>query len=146
MEGIDYRRILEILPHRYPFLLIDRVASCTPGERLLAYKNVTFNEDFFNGHFPGNPVMPGVLIIEAMAQAGALLAFLSEDLDITNKVIYLAGIDGARFKRPVRPGDRLDLELTVSKHKGMLWKFSGLATVDGQKAAEAEILAMAADR
>ena len=146
MEGIDYKQILEILPHRYPFLLVDRVTEVTKGERLSAYKNLTFNEDFFNGHFPGNPVMPGVLIVEAMAQAGALLAFLTEPLDISQKVIYLAGVDGARFKRPARPGDRLEMELTVIKHKGTLWKLGAEARVDGQKAAEAELLAMVTDR
>lgn len=146
MEGLDYRQILEILPHRYPFLLVDRVVSVTPGERLLAYKNVTFNEDFFNGHFPGNPVMPGVLVVEAMAQAGALLAYLSEPLDISKKVIYLGGIDGARFKRPVRPGDRLDFDLTVLKHKGPVWKLGAVAKIDGEKSAEAELTAMSIDR
>ncbi|HEY0840691.1 MAG TPA: 3-hydroxyacyl-ACP dehydratase FabZ, partial [Vulgatibacter sp.] len=132
--------------HRYPFLLVDRVVSCTKGERLLAYKNVTFNEEFFNGHFPNNPVMPGVLVIEAMAQAGALLAYLSEPIDISKKVIFLAAVDGARFKRPVRPGDRLDLEMTVLKHKGTLWKLGAEAKIDGQKSAEAELLAMTVDR
>src|SRR5690606_32586841 len=108
-EG-DFRRILEILPHRYPFLLVDRIVEVEPGARILAYKNVSFNEPFFDGHFPGIPVMPGVLMLEALAQAGAILAFLTEPANLETKVMYLAGIEGVRFKRPVRPGDRLDLE------------------------------------
>ncbi len=146
MDSLSYKEILEILPHRYPFLLVDRVTAIVKGERLSGHKNVSFNEPFFNGHFPENPVMPGVLILEALAQAGALLAFITEPLDMSKKVIYLAGVDGVRFRRPVRPGDRLDLELTVVKRKGPVWKLGGLASVDGQKAAEAELIATVADR
>lgn len=144
-EG-DFRRILEILPHRYPFLLVDRIVEVVPGERMLAYKNVSFNEPFFEGHFPDNPVMPGVLTVEALAQAGALLAFLTEPTDMASKVIYLAGIDGVRFKRPVRPGDRLDLEAGIIRRKGPVWKLSGKATVAGALVAEAELTASLAPR
>lgn len=143
---MDIQQITEALPHRYPFLLVDRVVELEPGARIKAYKNVTANEEFFNGHFPGHPVMPGVLIIEALAQAVALLAIRTENFDLSQKVIYLGGIDGARFRRPVRPGDRLDLEGTVIRRKGPIWKMSVVASVDGQKAAEAELIATVADR
>lgn len=134
-------QIREILPHRYPFLLVDRVVEMVPGERIRAYKNVTANEEFFSGHFPGHPVMPGVLIIEAMAQAVALLAATSYGDELKGQVIYLAGVDNARFRRPVRPGDRLDIEGVVVKRKAGLWKLAATATVDGEKAAEAELMA-----
>lgn len=143
---MDIQQISEALPHRYPFLLVDRVVELEPGARIKAYKNVTANEEFFNGHFPGHPVMPGVLIIEALAQAVALLAIRTENFDLSKKVIYLGGIDGARFRRPVRPGDRLDLEGTVIRRKGPIWKTSVIASVDGQKVAEAELIATVADR
>lgn len=147
----DFRKILEILPHRYPFLLVDRIVSVTPGERLLAYKNVSFNENFFEGHFPDNPVMPGVLTVEALAQTAALLAHFTQTdaeggLDTDGKVMYLAGIDGARFKRPVRPGDRLDLEVTIARRRGPVWKMACKATVEGALVAEMEILASLADK
>jgi len=145
-EG-DFRRILDILPHRYPFLLVDRIVEVVPGEKLLAYKNVSFNEPFFEGHFPENPVMPGVLTVEALAQASALLAYFTEPTDVgTSKVMYLAGIDNARFKRPVRPGDRLDLEATLIRRKGQVWKMAGKASVAGNLVAEAELTATIADR
>ncbi|HLV60225.1 MAG TPA: 3-hydroxyacyl-ACP dehydratase FabZ [Fredinandcohnia sp.] len=144
-EG-DFRRILEILPHRYPFLLVDRIVEVEPGARVLAYKNVSFNEPFFEGHFPGNPVMPGVLTLEALAQAGAILAFLTEPANLDSKVMYLAAIDGVRFKRPVRPGDRLDLEATIERRKGPVWKIFGRATIAGTLVAEAHITATLADR
>ncbi len=137
-------QILEILPHRYPFLLVDRVVELEPGARIKAYKNVTMNEDFFNGHFPGHPVMPGVLIVEAMAQAVGLLAAGSEG--VAGKIMYLAGVDGARFRKPVKPGDRLDIEGTVVKRKGPIWKFQAVARVDGEKVAEAELMASLVDK
>ena len=147
MEGLNITQIQEILPHRYPFLLVDRVVSLSKEtQSIRAYKNVTANEEFFNGHFPGHPVMPGVLIVEAMAQACALLAYGSEPFDMRTHVIYLAGLDGVRFKRPVRPGDRLDLECKIVKRKGPLWKLECLALVDGQKVSEAELLATLAER
>ena len=149
MPLMDVLQIQKILPHRYPFLLIDRVVECTPKERLLGYKNVTANEEFFQGHFPGLPVMPGVLIVEALAQAAGLLAYQSDpwtDAEKANKVVYLMALDAVKFRRPVVPGDRLDLEVTLLKQKGPIWKLKGVARVDGNKAAEAEILATVTDR
>jgi 3-hydroxyacyl-[acyl-carrier-protein] dehydratase len=129
------------LPHRYPFLLIDRVLSIDPGKEIVAQKNVTINEPFFPGHYPHHPVMPGVLIIEAMAQAAALLTFKSADKKIDdNTLYYFVGIDGARFKRPVSPGDQLILKVALTRNLRGLWKFSAVAEVDGQVAAEAEIM------
>ena len=138
---MDIHAILEQLPHRYPFLLVDRVLSVEPGKNIVALKNVTINEPFFPGHYPHHPVMPGVLIIEAMAQVAALLSFKSMGSKPDDKsVYYFAGIDGARFKRPVVPGDQLELEIELLGHKRMLWKFGCVARVSGEIAAEAEIL------
>ena len=140
---IDIQEILELLPHRYPFVLVDRVLEITPGQRIVALKNVTINEPFFTGHFPSRPVMPGVLIIEAMAQAAGLLSFKTPELNLTKgSIFYFAGIDHARFKRPVRPGDTLKLEADVLKIVRGVGKFKCRATVDGQLAAEGEILAV----
>jgi len=140
---VDVQEILELLPHRYPFLLVDRVLELTPGERIVALKNVTINEPFFCGHFPGRPVMPGVLIIEAMAQAAGLLSFKTPALNLVKgSIFYFAGIDHARFKRPVRPGDQLHLEAEILKVVRGVGKFKCRATVDGQLAAEGEILAV----
>jgi len=139
--AMDIHQILEHLPHRYPFLLVDRVLECLPGERILAYKNVTINEPFFPGHYPHHPVMPGVLVIEALAQAAAILSFKTLGGKPDDKsVYYFVGIDGARFKKPVTPGDRLMLEVSILANKRGLWKFAGRAVVDGQLAAEAELL------
>ncbi len=138
---MDVTEIQKLLPHRYPFLLVDRITELDVGKRVVGYKNVTANEDFFNGHFPGHPVMPGVLILEALAQAGALLAIKSADYDPKRQVIYLMGIDNAKFRKPVTPGDKLSLTLTVLKHKMSVWKLKGVATVDGETVAEAEFLA-----
>jgi 3-hydroxyacyl-[acyl-carrier-protein] dehydratase len=143
---MDLLEIQKLLPHRYPFLLVDRVTEIEPGKRLVAFKNVTINEPFFNGHFPGHPVMPGVLIVEAMAQAAALLAYKSEGMDPAQKITYLMGIDNARFRKPVVPGDRLQFEIQVLRHKGPIWKQRGVATVDGVKVAEAEFLATVVDK
>jgi 3-hydroxyacyl-[acyl-carrier-protein] dehydratase len=142
---IDIREIEQILPHRYPFLLVDRVIEVVPGQKLIAYKNVTINEPFFNGHFPGHPVMPGVLILEALAQASALLAVKSGGSG-KDKVIYLMGVDNARFRKPVVPGDRLQLEVEIVRQKGAIWKEKGTATVDGVRVAEAEFMATVVDR
>ncbi len=134
--------ILQILPHRFPFLLVDRIVEFDPPHRCLAYKNVTFNEPFFQGHFPETPIMPGVLTLEALAQTGAILAMKSDGLTIENNVIFLAGIEHARFKRPVIPGDRLDLDVSqVKRRQGKLWRIKGIASVDGDTVAETEFLA-----
>ncbi len=143
---MDLLEIQKLLPHRYPFLLVDRVTEIVPGQKLVGFKNVTINEPFFQGHFPGHPVMPGVLIVEALAQAAALLAYKSEGIDPEQKVTYLMGVDGARFRKPVVPGDRLQLQVEVLKHKGAIWKQKGTALVDGQKVAEAEFLATVVDK
>jgi 3-hydroxyacyl-[acyl-carrier-protein] dehydratase len=143
---MDIQEIQQLLPHRYPFLLVDRVVEIVPGQKLVAYKNVTMNEDFFNGHFPGHPVMPGVLILEALAQATAILAYKTESMDPSRKVTYLMGVDGARFRKPVVPGDRLQLNIEVIRHKGAIWKTKGTATVDGAKVAEGEFLATVVDK
>lgn len=142
MTAISHERILSLLPHRYPFLLVDRVLEMEVGQRVVAIKNVTFNEPFFQGHFPGRPVMPGVLIIEAMAQAAALLAFESDPAEPgQERVVYLAGIDDARFKRPVVPGDVLRLEASVERIVRNIGKFRCKATVEGTLAAEATLIA-----
>jgi 3-hydroxyacyl-[acyl-carrier-protein] dehydratase len=143
---MDIQEIQQLLPHRYPFLLVDRVVEIVPGQKLVAFKNVTMNEPFFNGHFPGHPVMPGVLILEALAQATAILAYKSEGMDPTRKVSYLMGVDGARFRKPVVPGDRLQLQVEVIRHKGAIWKTKGTALVDGVKVSEGEFLATVVDK
>jgi 3-hydroxyacyl-[acyl-carrier-protein] dehydratase len=142
---IDAVGILNSIPHRYPFMLVDRVLELEPGRRVVAIKNVTFNEPFFQGHFPGAPVMPGVLIIEAMAQAGAVL-LLHDMADRTEKLVYFTGIDKARFRRPVGPGDQLRFTLEVLKLRRTTCKMKGLAEVDGKRVAEAEILSALVDR
>ena len=144
---LDVEGIQRLLPHRPPFLLVDRVVAFEKDRALTAIKGVTMNEPFFTGHFPGHPVMPGVLILEALAQAGALLACLSiEEAERAEKVTYLMGIDGARFRKPVVPGDRLELRVEVTKHKGAVWKQDAKALVDGQVVAEAAFMAMLADK
>jgi len=144
---LDIQSIKEYLPHRYPFLLVDRVVEVEPGKRLLAIKNVTFNEPFFTGHFPGQPIMPGVLIIEALAQATGLLAGNSmPGIMGKGKTYYLVGLDKVRFKRPVVPGDRLSLEAVYLRHKRNIWAFSCRAEVDGELVASAEIMCAAAEQ
>ncbi|MFN0061355.1 MAG: 3-hydroxyacyl-ACP dehydratase FabZ [Myxococcaceae bacterium] len=143
---MDVLQIQKLLPHRYPFLLLDRVVEIQAGQKLVALKNVTVNEPFFEGHFPGHPVMPGVLILEALAQASAILAYKSSGMSPEDKVTYLMGIDGARFRKPVVPGDRLDLVVSVVKNKGAIWKTKGEAFVDGNKVSEAEFLATVVDK
>jgi len=143
---LDVEDIMRLLPHRPPFLLVDRVVELEPGKRLVAWKSVTMNEPFFTGHFPGHPVMPGVLILEALAQAAALLAMKSLTPEQgANKITYLMGIDGARFRRPVVPGDRLELAVEITRAKGAVWKERAEARVDGELAAEADFMAMLAD-
>lgn len=137
---MDIHKILKQLPHRYPFLLVDRVLSIDKGKTILALKNVTINEPFFEGHFPHRPVMPGVLMLEALAQAAALLAFDALDTSPDeNSVYYFAGIDGARFKRPVEPGDQLMLQVELLRMKAGIFKFKARATVEGELAVEAEL-------
>jgi len=141
MTTMDIHQILQRLPHRYPFLLVDRVVELEKNVRILALKNVTINEPFFAGHFPHRPVMPGVLILEAMAQASALLSFASMDLDPgDDTVVYFAGIDGARFKRPVEPGDQVMLESVIDRVRAGIYKYKAKATVGGELAAEAELM------
>jgi 3-hydroxyacyl-[acyl-carrier-protein] dehydratase len=138
---LDIHQIKKYLPHRYPFLLIDRVLSANASESLVALKNVTYNEPFFEGHFPSRPVMPGVLITEALAQACALLASIDrDDIDTENRVYYFTGIDKARFKRPVEPGDQLIFEVELVRKIKNMWKCKGVAKVDGDVAASAELM------
>ena len=139
--SLDIHGILNQLPHRYPFLLIDRVLSCVPGKSITALKNVTMNEPYFTGHFPQRPVMPGVLIVEAMAQATGILAFLTVGAKPDDNTLYVfAGIDKARFKRPVEPGDQIIIEATLVKRRSSIWKFQANATVDGKVVASAELM------
>lgn len=138
---IDIHEILKRLPHRYPFLLVDRVSVLEPGKTIKALKNVTINEPYFMGHFPQRPVMPGVLILEALAQASAILGFETQGKVLDDKtVVYFVGIDNARFKRPVEPGDQLELESTILRHKSGIFKFATRALVGGELAAEAELM------
>lgn len=139
---MDIQKIQSLLPHRYPFLLVDRVVESEPGKRLVAIKNVTVNEPFFQGHFPKKPVMPGVLLIEAMAQATGLLAMESSDVP-KEAIYYLVGVDKARFKSPVVPGDQVRLEVEVLKHRREIWVFAAEAKVDGKMVASAEIMCTA---
>jgi 3-hydroxyacyl-[acyl-carrier-protein] dehydratase len=141
MAELDSLPLLDYLPQRYPLMMIDRVLECEPGKRILALKNVSNNEPHFPGHFPGHPIMPGVLILEAMAQAAGILVFRTRgNKPDANTVYYYAGIDKARFKRPVVPGDRLEVEALILGRKRSIWKFACVARVDGAVAAEAEIL------
>lgn len=141
MSEISIRQILEILPHRYPFLLVDRVIACTPFESITAIKNVTMTEPFFQGHFPGKPIMPGVLILEAMAQATGLLAFHSHQTTSKSKnIYYLVGVDKARFKRPVEPGDQLQLEAQIQRRIRGIYKFSATARVGTELVSSAEFM------
>lgn len=141
METLDIHEILNHLPHRYPFLLIDRVTECKPGEYLIGYKNVTYNEPYFTGHFPQRPVMPGVLILEALAQATGILAFRTVGkVPDENSLYYFVGVDNARFKQPVNPGDQLVLKVTYIRQKRGIWKFDGEASVDGKVVCSAELM------
>ena len=144
--AIDIDRILQILPHRWPFVLVDRVTEIIPGERITGHKCVTIGELWFQGHFANRPIMPGVLIVEALAQIGGILAYATEPFDASNSLMYFLGIDKAKFRRPVRPGDRLDLDVTVMHHRTNVWKFRGEAFVDGTLCAGAELLASVVDR
>ena len=141
VSAIDIKEIIRLLPHRYPFLLVDRILAVEKEKSITGLKNVTINEPFFQGHFPTDPIMPGVLILEGMAQAGGILAFHSLPEMVGEKLIYFAGIDKVRFRQPVVPGDQLIFEMAVLKQKGKIWKMSGKAKVDDSLVAEAELIA-----
>jgi len=146
---MDVVEIQEILPHRYPFLLVDRVISLDKGENIVAFKNVSISEPVFQGHFPGHPIYPGVMILEGLAQAGGLLAFQSMELskeEVKEKVVYFMSIDKAKFRKPVRPGDRLEYRVSVIKRKGSIWMLDGKAYVDDQLVSEAQLKAMVVDK
>ncbi len=141
MKSLDINQIKEYLPHRYPLLLVDRVLDWESGKSITAIKNVTINEEFFNGHFPHKPVMPGVLMIEALAQTAALLSFLTMGVKPDDSsVVYFVGIDGARFKRPVEPGDQLKMTVDILRNARGIWKYKANGTVDGQVVVEAELM------
>jgi 3-hydroxyacyl-[acyl-carrier-protein] dehydratase len=146
MIEFDIQQVMKYLPHRYPFLLIDRVIECTVGESLTALKNVTINEPFFQGHFPDQPIMPGVLVIEALAQATGLLSFCSMQADHNKKLYVLVGIDKARFRGQVLPGDQLHLQVSLKRNMRGILMFEGKALVEGKVVAEAELMCSAQDR
>jgi len=148
---LDVVEIQKILPHRYPFLLLDRVTEVKIGDKIEAYKNISISEPVFQGHFPGHPIYPGVMILEGMAQAGGILAFQSmidkePDLDVETKVVYFMSIDKAKFRNPVVPGDKLTYDIGLIKNKGPVWVFDGKSYVDGKLVAEAELKAMIVDK
>jgi 3-hydroxyacyl-[acyl-carrier-protein] dehydratase len=146
MTMMNIQEVMRHLPHRYPFLLVDRVLECEAGKNIVALKNVTMNEPHFPGHFPHYPVMPGVLILEALAQTAAILSYVTEKkIPDENSVVYFAGIDGARFKKPVVPGDQLILKVEILRNMRGIWKYATRAEVDGEVAAEAEMMAALRD-
>jgi len=142
---INIGEIFKILPHRYPFLLVDKILECKLGESIKGLKNVTINEPFFQGHFPGQPIMPGVLILEAMAQVGGILAYLSNEEEMKNRLFYFIGLDRVRFRKTVVPGDQIIFDLTMLKRKMKMYIMAGRATVDGKLVAEAELMAAMSD-
>jgi 3-hydroxyacyl-[acyl-carrier-protein] dehydratase len=143
---IDIGKILEILPHRYPFVMVDRVTEIVPQKSIRGHKMVSYNEPWFPGHFPGRPIMPGVLIIEALAQIGGILAYASEPFDTTTSLMYFLGVDKAKFRHTVAPGDKLDLFVEIVHHRSNVWKLRGEATVEGTLCAQGELLASVVDR
>lgn len=146
MKTLDIKDIMSFLPHRYPFLLIDKIIDYDPGKRVTALKNVTLNEPHFQGHFPQVPVMPGVLILEAMGQAGGVLAHVSLPEKMHGRLVYFTGIDKARFRQPVVPGDQLILECKLLNMRSKAMRMSGIASVDGKKVAEAELMAIIGEK
>ncbi len=145
-ETIDIQRIMKLIPHRYPFLLVDRIIDYVPDQYAIGLKNVTMNEPHFMGHFPGAPVMPGVLIIEAMAQTAGILVMHSLGLEVENRLVYFMTIDETRFRKPVTPGDTLHIHVVKERSRGMVWKFKGEAKVDGVLCAEATFSAMIVEK
>jgi 3-hydroxyacyl-[acyl-carrier-protein] dehydratase len=143
---VDIAKILEILPHRYPFVMVDRVTELVSGKSIRGHKMVSYNEPWCEGHFPGRPILPGVLIIEALAQIGGILAYASEPFDSTTSLMYFLGLDKAKFRHTVTPGDKLDLFVEVVHHRSNVWKMRGEATVDGTLCAQGELLASIVDR
>ncbi len=143
---IDIGKILELLPHRYPFVMVDRVTEIIAGKTIRGHKMVSCNEPWCEGHFPGRPIMPGVLIIESLAQIGGILAYATEPFDVRTSLMYFLGIDKAKFRHAVTPGDRLDLFVEVMHHRSNVWKMRGEATVDGVLCAQGELLASIVDR
>jgi len=143
---LDIQGIMKLIPHRYPFIMIDRILEILPREKIVALKNVTINEPFFQGHFPESPIMPGVLIIEAMAQAGAVLAAKSLDKELRDPLIFFMGMDKVKFRKPVTPGDQLIFEITFLKRRGKVFKMAGIACVEKKIVAEAELMATFGER
>jgi len=144
---LSIQDVMNLLPHRYPFLLIDRILEFEPGKRVVGLKNVTINEPFFQGHFPGHPIMPGVLLLEAMAQTGGVLALKSiPEEEVKKKVLYFMSIDKAKFRKPVTPGDQVRFELDMIRERGAVKSFKAVATVDGAVVAESEMMAMIVDK
>ncbi len=143
---LDIHQILSILPHRFPFVMVDRVTEVIPKQSIRGHKGVSYNEPWFQGHFPQRPIMPGVLILESLAQIGGILAYASDPFDATTSLMFFLGVDKAKFRRTVEPGDRLDLYVEVLHHRSNVWKLRGEASVDGSLCAEAELLASVVDR
>ena len=146
ITSVDIKRILQMIPHRYPMLMVDKVVDMTLGQSAVGIKNVTINEPFFQGHFPSEPVMPGVLVVEAMAQTACVLVVSTFGAESEGKLVYFMSIDGVRFRRPVVPGDRVELHVQKVQSRANVWKFSGKAIVEGKVAAEATFAAMIRDR
>jgi 3-hydroxyacyl-[acyl-carrier-protein] dehydratase len=146
LTAVDIRRILQMIPHRYPMLMVDRIVELNLDKSAVGIKNVSINEPFFQGHFPSEPVMPGVLIVEAMAQTAAVLVVATFGPESEGKLVYFMSIDGVRFRRPVMPGDRLELHVEKAQSRGNVWKFDGKAMVEGKVAAEATFAAMIRDK
>ncbi|MYJ72904.1 MAG: 3-hydroxyacyl-ACP dehydratase FabZ [Rhodospirillaceae bacterium] len=142
---LDIQRILEVLPHRYPFLMVDRMEDVVRGESAVGIKNVSVNEPYFQGHFPGSPVMPGVLVIEAMAQTAGILVIETLGPEMEGKLVYFMSIENARFRKPVRPGDRMRIQVVKRHARKLVWKFDGVCRVDGEVVAEATYTAMIVD-